>query len=362
MEEKINKYSLSEKLQSKATIWVIFLVLTGLLGSLKILDGIVLPNSGSVLNYSVDTCKVDKDSLCFYLNSDTNMAAKQTAAIFPDAPKPKIPIGKFTYNLNPKLMIWGLLISMMVATALGLLLPSSYHIIKLIENFSLGWKTIIKNVIFIIIIGSMATILSGAQGEDKILSPFDVIRDFHIVLSDTCYLNLLIYFTTGLACIHLLGMIIINSCIEKGNWGNSEGEELLKKFQQLNGSMKFFLSCISVLIVYSIVTTSLLQQSINNALVINNHKFIIFPSEFIYAYGLIFTIFLSIVYIPVYQNLRIKGQLLAEKSAPAEGTNVLKDKLKQFDLAESPLKNLQVILSILAPILGSVFLDFIKGI
>jgi hypothetical protein len=360
--EESKKKLLSQKIQSNATIWVILFVLAGLILTFNLLNNVILPSTGiptgTRLNYRVDTCAMEKDSLCFFLKADTNTISVQTAGM----PR-KIGTGNLTFNRNPKVMIWGFLASMMVATAFGLFLPSLFTIIKLIETFSLNVKSIVISIVLVSFIGVLAAAVSSGKNDDKILTPFAVIRKFHIIVSDTGPLNWIIYITIGLACVHILGMIIINSCIENDNWRKTKDGELLKDFQQLNDSMKFFLSSISVLVVFSIVTTSLLQQSINNVLMINDGKFEIFPSEFIYAYGLVFTIFISVIYIPVYQNLKMKGKELAEKlEQTGEVDQAFKDKLKQFDIGESPLKNLQVIFSILAPILGSVFLDFLKSI
>src|SRR5690606_17260188 len=110
--------------------------------------------------------------------------------------------------------------------------------------------------------------------------------------------------------IAVVGMLFINYCIPRISNVEGDPNGRVALFQLLNDSLRFFLMAISVLILFSIVTTTLVQQSIDRVMTIRD--FTLFPTEFIYAYGLIFTTFLASIYIPIQYHLKSEGKRMAD--------------------------------------------------
>ena len=84
------------------------------------------------------------------------------------------------------------------------------------------------------------------------------------------------------------------------------------------------------------------------------------PLEFVYLYGLQFTIVLAIFYLPIYYQLRSKSLVFIKIY---KGRSDLNDKsikgIEDF-MQESVMATLKIGLSILAPLLGGVLPDIIN--
>ena len=113
------------------------------------------------------------------------------------------------------------------------------------------------------------------------------------------------------------------------------------------------------MISFSVITTSFLRKSLLAA--VDAGSFDIFPIEFIFAYGMSFTVMLAIFYLPIYYQLRLKGvELNSKYTAVFTGD---KEKLpvdKDFLIKENGISNLKVALSILAPVLTSILGDIVN--
>ena len=110
----------------------------------------------------------------------------------------------------------------------------------------------------------------------------------------------------------------------------------------------------ATLIVFSVLTTDTLRRSIMAELTINQFNVKghdIFPQEFVYLYGLLFTIYLALLYLPIYYRLKYKGETMTlglQNDELAAGTPG-----NSFLITESALDSLKVTLSILAPVVSS---------
>jgi len=192
----------------------------------------------------------------------------------------------------------------------------------------------------------------------KLLSAFSMICKFHVLLTCTTDVKNLIGITTAIGCASIYGMLTVNLATSKVTTFSHSDQ--ITKFTALNNSLKFFLSSASILIMFSVVTTGFIQQALENVLSIKGFE--VFPSEYIYAYGLVFTVFLGAVYLPIAQHLRSEGRRMLMRFESQQQSEQQKEMVEKLDIKESGLKNMQVILSILSPILGSIFSEVIKGL
>lgn len=87
----------------------------------------------------------------------------------------------------------------------------------------------------------------------------------------------------------------------------------------------------------------------------------IFPQNFVYLYGLMFTFYLALFYIPIFFRLKFKGRSMMNKIILNEDDDKKYKYLsKIFLMEETALDNLKATLSILAPVLSSLLPNILK--
>ncbi|HTJ51809.1 MAG TPA: hypothetical protein VL443_20255 [Cyclobacteriaceae bacterium] len=253
-------------------------------------------------------------------------------------------VNTMTFNNNPKLMLWMLVFALLVAVSSTLFFATMDRIITVIKSVDLKIHIIYISIacaLFLILL--LAFMLNGSNLKNY-LSPFDFIYDLCIIFNHQAFIIIWAgeIFTAIVAASAFFGILLTNSAISKESSSSFTSE----KYKQYNQDLNMFLSTFSILIVFSIILLSLIQQSIA-AHLSNSNKLNLFPSEFIYGYGFIFSAILALIYIPVYQSLSSKTTAVDIKAEP---------KTNSF------FGSFQSILSILAPLVGSGVSELIKSI
>ncbi|MNY08146.1 hypothetical protein D3C86_1409850 [compost metagenome] len=98
-------------------------------------------------------------------------------------------------------------------------------------------------------------------------------------------------------------------------------EHAVKRLKSLNTILQGALQFLSLIIVFSVLTSSTLGESIKATIHIEG--FDLYPKQMSYVYGLYFTVFLCIIYVPVYYQIR-------------NNYNNLKELAIEMDLDENP--------------------------
>jgi hypothetical protein len=342
-----------------ALIPLVFILL-GIFGSYKILFNNIKTNADKSLHFKIENRTGDniyflriRDSL----TEDNNLNLKES--IGPSSDNISIKARTITLNNNPKLLLWVIMMILMTATACGMLPAILDEIFRLIAICKPSPIDFILIGSFVIIIAYAAELYSSGDN-GLLLSGFGIIKKFEILFHDTWPPNLIIRIVLGVASFAFFGMLFVNFSINRlMNDIIIHGASLPKLFKALVHSLKFFLFVISILIIFSVVTTSLLQQALNNVLKIDD--FVFFPHEFIFAYGLVFSIFLAAVYIPVYHNLKVNGEkIVSYLNESNEIYNISDNEINQLELNENPLQNIKVSLTILAPLLTGVLSEILN--
>lgn len=334
--------------------FVVVLALAGLFVSLYLLNNMIIPDSRRC--YSL--VSLPHDNVAFVPVPEAHQcdSIPLIDEIKAEVAEHGIVLEKstITYNQNPKLLVWVLLFSMMIATTAGFLPAIFSKVRDIIKTFAIKTNKVILYGVAIVAFGVMVTYVSGGSRTGKMLSAFLIIDHFTVLVKSTFTLNLLIGFSIACGVLALYGMLMINLAATKIS---HERNEAFVQYTLLKESLQFFLTSLSILILYSVIVTAMLQQALETVIHVENMT--LFPSEFIYSYGLVFTIFLSIIYIPVHQHLQIRRQRLSENLNADELSS---DKWKSILERESIEKSLGAFLSILAPLLGSAFSEVVKHI
>lgn len=267
----------------------------------------------------------------------------------------------FTYNTS--LLIWMALLAVTMASSLAMM-PVIY---KLNSNIYLSFgqkpKNIIRAGLLTLLIGCL---MVRTNSNRYVLMLFTFINNEHagVLFRHPRWLNGFVVVGLAAGLLAMCGQLLINDAIGAlpDDLSTETPKNQLKAaddFTMLRNGLRFFLSVDAALIVLSIFTTETLRRAIVQEVVVTGtNKDGIFPKEFTYMYGMVYTLYLALFYLPIYYRLRSKGAYMMRAV-------IENDKTKKFGtyflINESPLESFQVALSILAPIVTSLLPGLIKS-
>ncbi|MTI19674.1 hypothetical protein E1176_01440 [Fulvivirga sp. RKSG066] len=171
-----------------------------------------------------------------------------------------------------------------------------------------------------------------------------------ILVSKTWVLQVVIAVPTVTGLIALFGMIFISKSIDQLK--PDKKHTFKEQFTLLNNSLRFFLLVSTTLITFAVFTTGALRKAILQEVVAKGIDMI--PIEFVYLYGLQFSIVLAIFYLPIYYQLRNHAQTYLNSVDDQEAH----PSISAF-MNESISDSLKVALSILAPLISGFLPDMI---
>jgi hypothetical protein len=283
------------------------------------------------------------------------------------------------FHQNPIFLVWSMLVSIMMAIAAGSFPVFVIQIFRLKNKFKLSSVQVLTGFIYaIIVVLSLALNSSELRGYYK---PPDIINDLNILLSRGEILNNIVIFTTILSIPTFL--VIFLTAISSDNLSikNSAGksikkedeiqkftdvelvkqkkmeiEAIARQFEFLSQSLKGAMQILAVIVVFSVLTSSALRMSIKAVVEIKYYD--IFPVEASYVYGMYFSLFLCIMYIPSYIYLKnrfmkfkenINMQLIDEQWSQSV--------LETVKFEGTALDNIKLAFTILAPLITSFLPD-----
>lgn len=283
------------------------------------------------------------------------------------------------YHQNPIFLVWLMLISIMMAIAAGSFPVFIVQIWQLKVRFKLSSNQVLTGFIYAIIV----VLILALNSSDLIgyYKPPDIIDDFHILLKHGYIINCIVIATTILSIPTFL--VIFISAISSDNISfknsaekNIKGEganqiftddDLLKRrkmeleviarqFEFLNQSLKGAMQILAIIVVFSVLTSSALRMSIKSVVEIKYYD--IFPVEASYVYGMYFSLFLCIMYIPSYIYLKnryaqFKEYLNIQQFEEQWSQSIL----GTVKFEGTALDNLKLAFTILAPLISSFLPD-----
>jgi hypothetical protein len=266
---------------------------------------------------------------------------------------------QLVFNENPVFLVWISIFCIMVAVSFGLVLPLLQRIASLTSFFETKSR---RPLIFVFVMGiSLIGLLSFySNGRDNVLDPAEIMKKFGVLLLNTGNLSILVKTVTSIGVLSVVGMLVVNLCIPILE--EKSGDELIVSVKQLFSALRFFLTACAVLVVFSVATTSLLQQSIVGRIEVLKFSkgFKIFPDQFIYLYSLLFSFFLVAIYLPIEYHLRSVSEQKLNTLKDDEKTKASGQKI--IDEQKTTSKTFQLIISLLSPILGNLFVDVVKDL
>jgi hypothetical protein len=250
-----------------------------------------------------------------------------------------------TYNDNPKLLIWIIVFSLMVGVAISLIFGVVSKIIPLWKEIKQRqWVRWLSLTIGAVLTVGLAIVNLDGRSNKNILPPFDLLYDLELFFD--CSVFTIIY--TGEVIVFIVagatlsGLLLLSYHITNDA---SNGTKIVSDaYKSYNESLSFFVSVYSIMIMFSIVTVSLIDQAITDHFV-NGKDLHLFPAEFVYGYGFIFSAILALIYIPIYQGL----------------SSITDPLVKSAGGKEPFFGNFQSLISIIGPLLSSGISELIKN-
>jgi hypothetical protein len=345
-------------------VFIILLAAAGLLGALFYLTHDVRTGSYRQEHWAIrDSAAVDGknaliDTMYVTINSNIQLQKIPAKSIQADV---NWDYKDLFMTYNPTFLVWMSLIALMTALSFALFPVIIKGIADIYKMTGLVGRHLFYAISITLIIGGCITLTNQVP---YVLMLFDLMEKAKVLLYHPGRLNafIIICLIPGLTAI--TGQLLINYAVSKlpeniFEVEAAEQKRVVANFLLLRNRLKFFLTADAALIVLSILTTDTLKSAIMTALSLSKSaKHVLFPQEFVYLYGLVFTLYLAILYIPVYYRLKYKGETMVESLNPDNADQV---KLAaNFIIQESALDSFKVALSILAPIVSSLLPGLIK--
>lgn len=258
------------------------------------------------------------------------------------------------FHYNPYLLIWGLTIVVIIGLASGalpLIVDRIWNIHKVfaIKPWILG--LLIVGIAFIGAVMYFSLSIPNHLSYYTFWTPFaDVIFKDHGIMNCVVIVILILALPSllGIALLFIAGQKFQNGL--KNNL-NETKENFLEKYKELRNALSFFLIILTILITLTVIATGAFRQALLTAIVVEGLD--IAPIEYVYLYGVFFTIFLALFYAPVYlQLLNLKEQ--TESNSELE--QFKDDKLLQVSNREI----FKILISLLAPLLSSILPGFLS--
>jgi hypothetical protein len=251
-----------------------------------------------------------------------------------------------------------------MAISAGLFFPFIHVIVKTIRRSQISRYYLISILLSVLITGFISYLFIHSRVDSLVPNPgfktaADLLVDFEILLeSPMVTINIVVGAMYFVGFLGMAGIIILNKAITKIN---SKSDNLVNDISRIpetiiriKSDLRFYLYSLSLLVVGSIITTGLLRESILTILPRNNDFF--FPIEFVYLYGLSFSLILVIAYFPVFYNLKAKSKAILSNfdniSSDFESDKI-EDLRNKLNIQNTAIDNIKIVISLMAPIVTS---------
>lgn len=311
--------------------------------------------------YSNVVYHVGKDTYNLPVQSADSLVLKNT----PSPAAPGLHVAGGLFNRNPVFLVWTQLILIMVSLAFGACLVFWWQAKYVIQKYHLTrpqvWKAIGLALFLCIILGFIPNC------SNLLYLPDHVIKDFGILFANTNVPGIVVGVTLGFVLPVIVVIFLLVPASDDIPGTNTEKpniEESAGRLDSLNKVLTSALQTLAVVVVFSVLTSGALRESIKAT--IHIPYFDIFPRQESYVYGIYFSSFLAIIYVPVQLLLKQRSHTLkADLDTYAKKTPVPDDKwLKEMDgiisNKNSALDNMKLTFTVLSPLITSFLPELMK--
>jgi hypothetical protein len=262
------------------------------------------------------------------------------------------------YNKNPQILLWLFLLISLSSVSCAFVLPLLGKVGECMHKAPTRSKSnriIIGSFLFSILIFAIN------RGNYYVYNGEDVMKNMEVILQYPFWtiIGLVIpVFIVAFLCIG--GLLISAYTVHNLLSGSKSGDQTIEDFRRIRNGMNQFLIILGIVVASgSVVTTSALRNGINH-LFIGNKNFEILPVEFVYIYSLVFTLFIVVVYVPIYYIVTNTGKAILERVNPFSVESLTEWNIKKTILEEQlglnvTLKqNLSAALVVISPVISAI--------
>jgi hypothetical protein len=269
--------------------------------------------------------------------------------------------GDVLFHRAPVFMVWLMLTLIMITVASGASPVFTALSLRIKKYFGLSGRqfglSVLFAVLFLIIMGMFPMVLKGFLKPVTLAGLFNILLDNERIIPATVAAMLVL--VLPIIVVKFLVVFAANKSTKREL--DKEGFEIAAK--QLNYLSEVLLSALQVLAVIVVLTvfaSRALNDSIKSLISIEGAPT---ATEVSYVYGLYFSLFLGMLYIPVYfylrqQSLYLRQQLDAYQQMTTEKDEKWNEKVAGLFLVKnSALENLKLALTVLAPLISGFLPD-----
>ncbi len=270
-------------------------------------------------------------------------------------------VSDILYNENSAFIVWTMLTCIMITVAAGSVPVFINQILELKNRFELKPRQVCYSILYALLLALFLAFTNRKL--PGYYNPNMIIRDFHILFKNESLLDYIVFLTIilsrpAITLIFLIG-ISSNNILDVSH-DIKKAAEAIKKINYLNKALQGVLQIVAIIIVFTVFTTGCLGVAIKSTVEVEGMD--LFPKEVSYIYGLYFSLFLCIVYVPAYYNIKQNYNQLKEKTSSlaltdAETKTWYQDLLGSSKIEGSALDNIKLALTVLAPLLTSFLPD-----
>jgi len=303
--------------------------------------------------------KIKKDSIkkdtliidTIYFNNKIGLAYKAKSNIKYISPS------NVFFNRNPKFLLWIFLIVTLFAISNSLIL-GLYDKIKL-EIKSINKKEIYF-LLFLSLVVSLSTYLLYLNAPNMLL-PKDLMQEFGVLLNKPTFTIMILSLPTlFLAIMCVLGILAQGVNVEKIKIDRNNKEEAIDEFINIKNALNDYLGVLGLVVTSGIIITTSIYQRTFNDYFITNGSLELFPKDFVYLFGFLFSFAILITYVPVYLRIIKKGNKIISEINPIDLQNIEKwnkDNISYMNLLGVKIDTVEGVytsIKIFAPMLTSI--------
>lgn len=308
-----------------------------------------LPKTVSVFIEKEDGEKAKLGALKFESSIGKAIAAASTKVKPGEISKKEaLDVKQLLFHYNPYLLIWGLIIVILTGLGAGTVPIVCDRISTIREEFQIGKKVMVLMIGIVILFGCIMLFtpaLPSYLSYYTFWTPFaDVIFTNHNTIN---YVAMSILTLAMPALLGIATLFIAGKNLQKSikNEPDKAKTTFIEKYKEIQSGLSFFLIILTILITLTVIGTGAFRKALLAAVSVEGLD--IAPVEFVYLYGVFFTVFLALFYAPVYL------QLLSFKQQTKN--NIELSEFQQNDVLKgSNWETIKILASLLAPLLSSI--------
>lgn len=263
------------------------------------------------------------------------------------------------FHQVPIFLVWFMLICIMITIAAGSFPVFTSQILELKRVFNLSRRQIGGGILYALLLtlflisSTGGGTLNGYNSPDKIINYFKILLQNGNLLKQIEIATILLL-VPGFTLVFLIALSSDNILSNRTNDFKSI-KYAVKKIIYLSKALESVLQLLAIIVVFSVLTSSTLGQSIRETIKIEGYD--IFPKETSLVYGAYFSLFLCIIYVPVYYYIKLNYNELKDVAAVIEDESLEKGTYQQIfgevKFKNTPLENLKLAFTVLAPLITS---------